>query len=76
MTKSKLLIEGGEEEKRDTKSGLHKQKRIGGTHFDLTGLADDTGQPVELIHKGLELIHRQFCTVTTTLRAQTTAAYT
>lgn len=27
------------------------------TNFDLAGLADDAGQPVELIHKGLELIH-------------------
>lgn len=44
-----------------------------GTNFDLSGLADDAGQPVELVHKGLELIHCQFGTVTTALRTQTAA---
>lgn len=44
------------------------------TDFDLSGLADDAGQPVELIHKRFELIHRQFGSVTTALRAQTAAA--
>lgn len=37
------------------------------THFDLSGLADDAGQPVELIHKGFELIHSQLGAVRTAL---------
>lgn len=55
---------------------LHKHIVIEGTHFDLSGLADDAGQPVELIHKGFELIHCQLGAVTTALRAQTAAADT
>ena len=46
------------------------------THLDLSGLADDAGQPVELIHEGLELIHCQFGAITTALRAQAAAAGT
>lgn len=46
----------------------------GVTHFDLSGLADDAGQPIELIHKGFKLIHSQLGAVTTALRAQTAAA--
>ena len=51
-----------------------KHKGIERTHFDLSCLADDAGQPIQLIHKGLELIHCQFGTVTTALRTQTAAA--
>lgn len=47
-----------------------------GTNFDLSGLADDAGQPVELVHEGLELIHCQFGAVTTALRTQATAGDT
>lgn len=53
-------------------------KHIGreGTHFDLSGLTDDAGEPEQLIHESLELIHCQFGTVTTALRTQTAAAET
>jgi len=47
---------------------------IAETHLHLSGLADDAGQPVELIDEGLELIHRQLGTVTAALGTQTGAA--
>lgn len=46
------------------------------TCFDLSGLADDTGQPVELIHKGFELVYCQLGTVGASLQAQAAAADT
>lgn len=47
-----------------------------GTCFDLSGLADDAGQPVELIHEGFELVYRQLGAVGAAFRAQAAAADT
>lgn len=49
---------------------MSRHNGMEGTNFDLSGLADDAGQPVELVHEGFELIHCQFGTVTTALRTQ------
>lgn len=61
------------------KKGREKNKGTrneGAADLDLSGLADDAGQSVELIHKGLELVHRQFGAVAAALRTQTAAADT
>lgn len=46
------------------------------TYFDLSSLADDARQSVELIHKCLELVHGQFGAVATAFGAQTAAGDT
>ena len=47
-----------------------------GTNFDLSRLADDARQLVELVDEGFELLHGQFSAISTALRTEAAAAET
>lgn len=44
------------------------------TDFDLSRLADDAGQPEELLHESFELVHSQLGAVAATVRTKAAAA--
>lgn len=68
--------EGGRENNKRKEKLKCQLSFIKVTYFDLSSLADDARQSVELIHKCLELVHGQFGAVATAFGAQTAAGDT